>query len=158
MRQHVLRNGRSNVAGRVYLVTAVTLKRRRWFLDHRLATAASQTLAAPSLWRRADLLAWVLMPDHWHGVVQLRSGGSISDCMLRMKSAVARRTNRVSGRVGALWYAGFHDRQLQVGVAVVAAAHYVVMNPVRAGLVARIGDYPYWDSVWIGVWGQPVHS
>jgi hypothetical protein len=28
-------------------------------------------------------------------------------------------------------------------------ARYVVMNPVRAGLVSRVGDYPFWDAAWI---------
>ena len=26
---------------------------------------------------------------------------------------------------------------------------FVVCNPVRAGLVRRINDYPLWDAVWI---------
>ena len=29
------------------------------------------------------------------------------------------------------------------------ASRYVVANPLRAGLVERIGDYPYWNAVWI---------
>jgi hypothetical protein len=28
-------------------------------------------------------------------------------------------------------------------------ARYVVANPLRAGLVARIGDYPFWNAVWL---------
>jgi hypothetical protein len=30
-----------------------------------------------------------------------------------------------------------------------AAALYVVKNPVRAGLVARLGDHPLWDAIWL---------
>jgi hypothetical protein len=25
----------------------------------------------------------------------------------------------------------------------------VVGNPLRAGLVEQLGDYPYWDCVWL---------
>jgi putative transposase len=25
----------------------------------------------------------------------------------------------------------------------------VVANPLRAGLVERIGDYPLWDAIWV---------
>jgi hypothetical protein len=32
---------------------------------------------------------------------------------------------------------------------VVKVARYIVYNPVRAGLVSRIGDYPHWDAVWV---------
>jgi hypothetical protein len=28
-------------------------------------------------------------------------------------------------------------------------ARYVVLNPVRAGLVRRVGDYPHWDAAWL---------
>jgi hypothetical protein len=28
-------------------------------------------------------------------------------------------------------------------------ARYVVANPVRAGLVQRVGQYPHWDAIWL---------
>ncbi|MFV3290267.1 transposase, partial [Pseudomonas sp. NY11955] len=28
-------------------------------------------------------------------------------------------------------------------------ARYIVANPIRAGLVSRVGDYPHWDAVWL---------
>jgi len=28
-------------------------------------------------------------------------------------------------------------------------ARYIVMNPKRAGLVERVGDYPHWDAIWL---------
>jgi len=28
-------------------------------------------------------------------------------------------------------------------------ARYIVANPLRAGLVERIGDYPLWDATWL---------
>ncbi len=31
----------------------------------------------------------------------------------------------------------------------VKMARYVVANPLRAGLVERIGDYPLWDAIWV---------
>lgn len=30
-----------------------------------------------------------------------------------------------------------------------AAARYIIMNPVRAGLVEKVGDYPLWDAIWL---------
>jgi putative transposase len=26
---------------------------------------------------------------------------------------------------------------------------YIVANPLRAGLVERVGDYSHWDAVWL---------
>jgi putative transposase len=31
----------------------------------------------------------------------------------------------------------------------VGLARYLVANPLRAGLVQRIGEYPHWDAVWL---------
>ena len=28
-------------------------------------------------------------------------------------------------------------------------ARYIVANPLRAGLVQNIGDYPHWDCIWM---------
>jgi len=28
-------------------------------------------------------------------------------------------------------------------------ARYIIGNPVRSGLVQRVGDYPFWDAVWL---------
>jgi hypothetical protein len=28
-------------------------------------------------------------------------------------------------------------------------ARYIVANPLRAGLVEHLGDYPHWDAVWL---------
>jgi len=30
-----------------------------------------------------------------------------------------------------------------------ALARYIVANPLRAGLVKRVGDYPHWDAMWL---------
>ena len=67
----------------------------------------------------------------------------------RLKSASAREANRKLGRTGALWQKGFYDHGLRSEEDVVAIARYIVANPIRAGMVARVGDYPFWNAVWI---------
>lgn len=48
-----------------------------------------------------------------------------------------------------LWAPGFHDHALRREESIVDAARYIVLNPVRAGLVRCAGDYPFWDAVWL---------
>jgi putative transposase len=31
----------------------------------------------------------------------------------------------------------------------VRLARYIVANPLRTRIVAHIGDYPLWDSIWL---------
>ncbi len=28
-------------------------------------------------------------------------------------------------------------------------ARYIIANPLHAGLVKQVGDYPFWDAVWL---------
>lgn len=69
--------------------------------------------------------------------------------MRRIKGRSAKQINTLSGRQGKLWQDGFHDRALRREEDVLPAARYIVANPLRAGLVSRVGDYPLWDSVWL---------
>ena len=42
-----------------------------------------------------------------------------------------------------------YDHALRADEDVLAAARYIVANPLRAGLVGSIRDYPFWDAVWL---------
>ncbi|EHY76302.1 hypothetical protein PstZobell_02541 [Stutzerimonas stutzeri ATCC 14405 = CCUG 16156] len=137
-----LRRGRSSVINQVYLVTAVTLGRARVFDD--LSAARTLILIMREDARRGshETLAFVVMPDHLHWLLQLQEG-SLSDLVGRVKSISAR---RLGTRV---WQDGFHDRALRAEEDLVTVARYVVANPLRARLVERVGDYPHWDAVWL---------
>ena len=144
-----LRKNRCSEAGRVYLVTFATSRRSPVFAQWDVARVAAGAFSAPELWRDSRLLCWVLMPDHWHGLVELGRDGNLSSLVRRIKGGSARAINRAVTRSGAVWAAGYHEHALRHAERTVDAARYVVLNPVRAGIVARVGDYPFWDAVWL---------
>ncbi|NID06967.1 transposase [Luteibacter jiangsuensis] len=143
-----LRRGRISEPGQIYLITAVTWNRAPIFRDISHARRASRICHSPSAWKGANCLAWVLMPDHWHGLVELREG-DISRVVARYKALVSSAVKRSSGRKSPVWQKSFQDRALRKDDDIVAAARYLVANPLRAGLVDRIGNYPYWNAVWL---------
>ncbi|AQL39713.1 transposase [Pseudomonas syringae pv. actinidiae] len=96
----------------------------------------------------ADSLAWVVMPDHIHWLLQL-NGQSLSRVVQRVKSKSAIAINRAKGCSGPFWQSGFHDISVRNEDSLVNYARYVVANPVRAGLVKSVRDYPLWDAVWL---------
>jgi putative transposase len=49
----------------------------------------------------------------------------------------------------AIWQSSFHDRALRSEAELKPAARYVIANPVRAGLVASVRDYPFWNAAWL---------
>ncbi|MFJ7793628.1 REP-associated tyrosine transposase [Pseudomonas sp. NPDC096950] len=145
---HRLRIGRYAEHNRIYLLTANTLKREPVFRDYTLGRMVVHQFKQAQDQGFADTLAFVVMPDHFHWLIQLQKG-SLGQLMCQTKSLSARAINESSGRTGSLWQQGFHDRALRREECLVRAARYVVSNPLRAGLVGRFGDYPLWDAVWL---------
>ncbi|MEO6976160.1 MAG: transposase [Gallionella sp.] len=144
-----LRKGRVSVSNGVYLVTATTLHRIRTFENFHAACAAARCFEDSSVLGEAAMLAWVLMPDHVHWLIELNEHDALSDVVNRIKSASARRANRVLQSKGALWAAAYHDHALRAEDDLPDTARYVIANPLRAGLVKRLGDYPFWNAIWL---------
>ncbi|KRA75949.1 hypothetical protein ASD78_08300 [Lysobacter sp. Root667] len=143
-----LRRGRVSEPHRVYLVTFTTARRRPLFVDGALAATMVGALLDQRLWTRSILLAWVLMPDHWHGLVELGPWETLPDLVRRLKSNTSRQARMAAPELSLVWAPAYHDRALRREESVVDAARYVVLNPVRAGLVRRLRDYRYWGAVW----------
>ena len=66
-----------------------------------------------------------------------------------VKSVSAHRINAARGQSGKVWQAGYYDEALRREQDLKHMARYIVANPLRAGLVERIGDYPLWDAIWL---------
>ncbi|WP_045122345.1 REP-associated tyrosine transposase [Pseudomonas fluorescens] len=145
---HRLRFGRYDEPNRIYLLTANTLYREPVFRDFALGRLVVAQFRSAQKQGFADSLAWVVMPDHFHWLIDLKRG-SLSDLMQRTKSLSARAVNLAAKREGSLWQQGFHDRALRREEDLVKIARYVVANPLRAGLVQKLGDYPLWDAIWV---------
>ena len=145
---HRLRKGRHSVSGQVYFVTTTTRGRSPLFADWDVAIVACRTNVHLLTWGDARLLCWVLMPDHWHGLVELGEQ-PLPLVVNRFKSRIAKAIRaEVDGSVH-VWARSYHDRAVRREESLVDVARYIAMNPVRAGLVPRVGDYPYWHAAWL---------
>ena len=145
--QSTLRHGRVTESGRIYLVTFVTWNRAPIFRDYRHARTASRIIHARKTWKGAECLAWVLMPDHFHGLIRL-DDRDLSKVVASARSRLTRAL-RKEGRTYPLWQRAFQDRALREDEDVRAAARYIVANPVRAGLAEHVCLYPYWNAIWL---------
>ena len=143
-----LRRGRVSLSGGVYLITTVTRSRTRFFADPRLARSAAECFDDPAVLGANRMLAWVLMPDHVHWLFELGLPPELSASVGRMKAAISRRLNAQRRAPEPWWEPGFHDHALRREESIRDAAMYIVANLIRAGLVSRIEDYPYWNTLW----------
>jgi putative transposase len=62
---------------------------------------------------RALVIAYVVMPDHFHALVAPRTPWTISKVMLSIKGYTSRVLNDRNGERGRLWQPGFYDRVIR---------------------------------------------
>jgi REP element-mobilizing transposase RayT len=143
-----LRKGRFSQPNGIYLVTTITEQRIPWFQVFDFARIACRCLQDETCLLDATSLCWVVMPDHVHLLLQLGET-ELAAVVRRLKASSALKLNREIGRKGRLWSPSFHDHALRREEDLRKVARYIVANPLRAGLVAKVGDYPYWNAVWL---------
>ncbi|WP_028455391.1 REP-associated tyrosine transposase [Chitinilyticum litopenaei] len=139
-----LRKGRYSQNGQIYLLTSITAERTPLFSDWRVGRLLVNELRMS----KVDTLAFVIMPDHLHWLCRLEQQ-NLSAVIQAVKSRSAIMINRHRRGAGKVWQPGFHDHALRAEEDVLSVARYVVANPLRAGIVERLGDYPLWDACWL---------
>jgi REP element-mobilizing transposase RayT len=139
-----LRN-RSYVGKSQYFLTFCVRERRPVFED---ADVASETLAhllRACAVKSFALLAYCLMPDHAHLLVEGLT--ATSDLRRFVKSAKERSGRAYRIRADArLWQEGYFERVLRDDADARRYAKYIVTDPVRSGLVAKVTDYQFVGS------------
>jgi REP element-mobilizing transposase RayT len=85
------------------------------------------------------------MPDHAHLLIGVGSGADLCRLVGSWKSRcfLAR---RVAGNSTRFWQRSFYDHAIRGDEDLLAAARYVLENPVRAGLVKDYREYPLTGS------------
>lgn len=146
-----LRKGRHAESGQEYLITAVAHQRTAIFNDFNCSRVLIKTLRDSEQRHDCQWLCWVIMPDHFHGLLRLNNSppDDVSKVMKFVKGQSGRMINKLLDRSGKLWQTGFHDHALRHEEDRLHIARYIVANPLRAGLVERLADWPHWDSVWL---------
>ena len=145
---HRLRRGRCSEPGRAYLITVVVYQRRPLFTDWRIGRLLVAELKRAQDQQWVKSIAWVVMPDHFHWLVQLENA-SLERLMQTVKSRSTLTINRALNRTGAFWQTGYHDRAIRDNEDLRPYARYIIAYPLRAGLVKKVADYPLWDACWL---------
>ncbi|QKK07876.1 MAG: hypothetical protein HND58_06605 [Planctomycetota bacterium] len=89
-----------------------------------------------------------VMPNHVHMIfrpLSLADGSwpTLPSIMQSIKGYTSRAINSGRQTSGALWQSEYHDRVLRTPAEIEQKMEYVALNPVRAGLVQKPGEYPF---------------
>ena len=89
--------------------------------------------------------AYCLMTNHVHLLVTPATDEACGLLMRDLGRTYVGYFNRRHARTGTLWEGRFRSSLTESAEYVLACYRYIEMNPVRAGMVARPGEYP-WSS------------
>ncbi len=113
------------------------------------------------------ILAYCLMPNHFHLVLWPRQDGELSDFLhwLTLTHTMRWHAHYHSGGTGPLYQGRFKSFPIQEDAHLLTVCRYVERNPLRAGLVTRAEQWP-WSSLarraqgrgldLLGDWPMPV--
>lgn len=90
------------------------------------------------------LHAYCLMSNHYHLLVETPDG-NLSAGMRQLNGLYTQRSNRKHGRVGHVFQGRYQAILVDQERYLLEVARYVVLNPVRAGMVRLAQDWP-WSS------------
>ena len=143
-----LRKGRISEVGRVYHVTTVVAGRRPVFRDLRLGRIVVREMMRLKAEGAVESFAFVVMPDHLHWLMVLHGDLALPEVMQRLKGRSARILAHQTG-YRPFWQRAYYDHSVRREEDLRAIARYIVADPLRSGLVERVGDYSLWDAIWV---------
>jgi putative transposase len=89
--------------------------------------------------------AYVLMTNHVHLLVSPRDERSLPRTLQSLGRRYVRHVNDRHRRSGTLWEGRYRATVIDSETYFLACCRYIELNPVRAGMVAAPGEYP-WSS------------
>ena len=150
MSWNTLRTGRYSQSNAEYFITFNTINRQAIFNDFILAQLFCQQIVKSEHKHHCLWLTWVLMPDHFHGLLQLgEKETTLSKVIGDLKGSSAKLINKELNQKGKLWQPSFYDHALRSEDNRTNIARYIVANPLRKELVKNVRDYSVWNSVFL---------
>lgn len=140
-----LGKGRVRLPGRAYRITWMTDGRRRHFERLEIARTVVSAMRAQEKRGGVRSMAWVLMPDHLHWLVQMEADETVDSVLEELRAAC----EGVAGTGGRLWAEDYTVRSLSARDDIREISRDMVANPLRWGLAASLAEYPHWDAIWI---------
>ena len=115
-----------------------------WLRDPRIAALVEEALLHFD-GQRYRLIAWCVMPNHVHGLIETWENWPLANIVHSWKSYTAHEANQALGRSGTFWFREYHDRFIRDERHLANAVEYIERNPVKAGLVGAPEEWR-WSS------------
>ena len=142
------RAARLAIGGLVYHVLNRAAGRQRIFTEPADYAAFERILTAAQERLGMRILAYCIMPNHWHLVLWPSEDGAMPRFMARVTQIHTQRWHARNGSTGKgpLYQGRYKAFPVQADAHFLTLCRYVERNPLRAGLVQRAEDWR-WSSM-----------
>jgi putative transposase len=127
--------------------------RQACFVDDADRVRYLHDLRAIARHHRCAVHAYVLMGNHVHLLLTPSETGCVPALMHSIGTVYVRAFNARHGRTGTLWEGRYKSNPVDSGTYLLRCYRYIELNPVRAHLASRPGDYR-WSSYHANALGQ----
>jgi REP element-mobilizing transposase RayT len=135
---------RIEYAGALYHVTSRGDRREAIYLDEEDRQVWLQQLAHVCSRFNWRCHAWCQMDNHYHILIETAEG-NLSQGMRQLNGVYTQKSNRRHDRVGHVFQGRYKAILIEKDSYLLELSRYVVLNPVRAGLVKDVADWE-WSS------------
>ncbi len=93
--------------------------------------------------KRYDLIAYVVMPNHVHVLIELYSPTDLVKIIQSWKSYTAHQITKIYPNYQKIWQKNYWDRYIRDETHLHQAIWYIEQNPVKAGLVDNAEQWQF---------------
>ena len=134
-------------ANRVYFMTIRAYMHQSPFVKDNLNQTIVDIFYEEQERQNCAVFTYCLMPDHLHFLVSPRRDGiSVLTFTDQFKGKTTNRSWKV-GWQGKLWQPRYYDHIVRAEEDLLAIAQYILVNPVRKGLVEQAEEWPWSGQV-----------
>jgi len=90
-----------------------------------------------------QLYGYIIMPDHFHWIIQLSAQTKLAVVMNKIKGHSSFTINKYLGRTGKLWQKGYYEHVIRNGKDFEEKINYIHKNPLKGGLVDKLEQYKF---------------
>jgi REP element-mobilizing transposase RayT len=135
---------RIEFAGAMYHVTSRGNRQEAIYIDDEDRLNFLSLLSQVSKDYNWLIHAYCLMDNHYHLLIETQDG-NLSRGMRQLNGVYTQKTNRHHGKVGHVFQGRYKAILVQKETYLLELSRYIVLNPVRAGMVREAKDWP-WSS------------
>jgi putative transposase len=92
---------------------------------------------------KADIIAYCLMPNHYHLLVCLKCDDFGPKVMQPFTVSYTKAINKQNNRVGPLFQGPYHAKLVEKDTHLLQLSRYIHLNPLRSGLVDKAEEWVY---------------